>query len=419
MPIIRDIKDYTAPYEVMLNLYPDQFVEEGFPTDTRGNLIDQMGNALPMPKQHVSKNTKNSEGWLKVNMDYFYTVALSQYNNQRHKIVRNYELMKGILKPEDFYAEGPVMSLVDEMIKDADLPAYVQHYPIINFPINSMVGEKSKRPDVSRPKAMDADSQSEEGQFYTKLYLDYITQAAAQKVMQELQKQGVDTSSEEGQQQAQQLTAEKMKETMSSYTSAAEVWASNMLQALKVEFNVKEMFENGFRDLLICNREFFHNFETRDKTGFKAEKINPKNVWWLTTPDKRYMRDAYAAGIIEIMELSEIIDRYDLTEDEVDHLRNYAMQAFFPYAKLSNLYTNDTGMDSINYNTYDQAVLRERNIMESSIGNDNDQHGFLGNAAPNVGTFGNRFVVTTAYWKSKTLSHYCGGRPLLPSVSMS
>ena len=52
-------------------------------------------------------------------MDYFYTVALAQYNYQRIKIVRNYELIKGKLRPEDFYAEGPVMSFVDELIRDA------------------------------------------------------------------------------------------------------------------------------------------------------------------------------------------------------------------------------------------------------------------------------------------------------------
>jgi len=403
MPIIRDIVDYNAPYEVMLNVYPDQFIEEGFPVNKTGNVVDQEGNVLPMPRQHVSKNTKKSEGWMKVNMDYFYTVALSQYNNQVSKIVRNYELIKGRLTPADFYAEGPIMSFMDELMKDVELPSYVQHYPILNPPINSMVGEKSKRPDVSRPKAVDAESQGEEQSFYTKLYLQYVFQEVNQQVMADLKEKGQQIPPEQMQQQVEQMTQEKMKEYMSTYSSQGELWAANMIHALKVEFNTKEMFENGFRDLLICNREFFHNYETKDKTGFKAEKVNPKNVWWLTTPDKKYIKDAYAAGIIEIMELSEIIDKYDLTEDEIEHLRKYAMMAFFPYSRLSNLYTNDTGIESIKYNPYDQLVLNERNRMEAEMGNENRQdiNGLLGNAAPSVGTFGNRFVVTTSYWKSK------------------
>ena len=404
MAIIKYLAEYNAPQEVLLNLFPDQFIGEGLDIDSNRRITDKAGNVIPMPRQHVDGITKRSGNWWKINMDYFYTVALAQYNYQRIKIVRNYELIKGKLRPEDFYAEGPVMSFVDELIRDADLPAYVQHYPILNPPINTMVGEKSKRPDVARPKAVDDQSKSEEGEFYTGLYQKYIIDTAKQQIAQKLKEEGADISNLEGfDQQVEQLTAEKVKEYMMDYTSAAEVWASNMLQALKREFNLKEEFEQGFRDLLISNREFFHNYEDRSRTGFKAEKVNPKNVWWLTTPDKKYIKDAYAAGLIEIMELSEIIDKFDLTEEEIDHLRNYAMQAFYPYSRVTNLEAGKTGAESIQYNAYDDLVLRERQQMEAWMNNDNNQdvNGLLGNAAPSVGTFGNRFIVTTAYWKSK------------------
>jgi hypothetical protein len=404
MAIIKYLAEYNAPQEVLLNLFPDQFIGEGLDIDSNRRITDKAGNVIPMPRQHVDGITKRSGNWWKINMDYFYTVGLAQYNYQRVRIVRNYELLKGKLRPEDFYAEGPVMSFVDELIKDADLPAYVQHYPILNPPINTMVGEKSKRPDVARPKAVDAMSQSEEGEFYTNLYKQYVMDSARAKITETLQKQGVDTSNlEEFNNQVEQLTAEKVKQSMMDYTSAAEVWASNMLQALKREFNMKEHFEQGFRDLLISNREFFHNYEDRSRLGFKAEKVNPKNVWWLTTPDKKYIRDAYAAGLIEIMELSEIIDKYTLTEEEIDHLRNYAMQAFFPYSRVTNLDAGKTGAESVQYNAYDPLVLQERQQLEAWMTSDNNQNvnGLLGNAAPSVGTFGNRFIVTTAYWKSK------------------
>lgn len=404
MAIIKYLAQYNAPQEVLLNLYPDQFVGEGLSLDSNRRLTDDQGNVLPMPNQHVTGITKRSEQWWKINMDYFYTVALSQYNWGRDKIVRNYELMKGHLVASDFYLEGPVMGLMDELMNDIDLPAYVQHYPILNPPINTMVGEKSKRPDVCRPKAMDDDSKSEEGQFYTDLYQQYINQKINQKVAQKLQQQGIDTSDIEAfNQQVEELSAEKVKEYMVSYTSEAEIWAANMIQALKVEFNMKEHFENGFRDLLICNKEFFHNYEDKSKTGFKSEKVNPKNVGWLTTPDKKYIKDAYAAWVIEIMELSEIIDKFDLSEEEIMHLRKYAMQAFFPYSRESNLYTGETGENSIKYNPYDPLVLQERNYLEARMTADGQQRldGLFGNAAPSVGTFGNRFVVVTAYWKSK------------------
>lgn len=404
MAIITTIPDYNAPQEVLLNLYPNQFIGEGLTIDSNRRLTDENGNVLPIPRQNVKGITKRSPAFWKINMDYFYTVALAQYNFNRRKVVRNYELMKGHLTPEDFYLEGPVMSLMDEVMNDVDLPVYVQHYPILNPPINTMVGEKSKRPDVCRPKAMDDDSKSEEGQYYTNLLQQYEQDMFRQQIADKLRQQGQDLSHmDEFNQQVEQMTADKMKDYMTSYTSQAEIWATNMIAALKVEFNTKEMFENGFRDLLIANKEFFHNYTDKSRTGFKAEKVNPKNVGWLTTPDKKYIKDAYAAWVIEIMELSEIIDKFDITEEETEHLRKYAMQAFFPYSRLSNLYSGETGVESIKYNAYDPLVLQERNYLEAQMTADGQQRmdGLMSNAAPSVGTFGNRFIVVTSYWKSK------------------
>lgn len=382
--IIREgqIHEYTAPYEVMLNLYPDQF---------------------------VSEKKKKEDSFIKINMDYFYTVGLSQYNSNRKNIIRNYELLKGKLTPEDFYEDEPVQSFVDELINTAELPKYVQHYSIINPPVNGMVGEMTKRPDVSRPKAMDDDSKSEELEYYTDLYQQLIYQNAKDKIQKKMMSKGVDLSNlDEFNQQVEQLTQEKVKEYMVSYTSAGERWANIIISTLKVEFDFKEKSEEGFRDMLICNKQFYHVYETKTKTGFMMDVLNPKNVWYLTTPDKKYIRDAYAAGIIEIMELSEIIAKYDLPKDEIDHLRNYAMQAFFPYAAESNLVKGNhggNGINSVNYNTYDPLVLEARTQMEARLQAENMQSldSFLGNAAPNVGTYGMRFVVTTAYWQSKKL----------------
>ena len=123
MAIIKYLAEYNAPQEVLLNLFPDQFIGEGLDIDKERRITDKAGNVIPMPRQHVDGITKRSGNWWKINMDYFYTVALAQYNYQRTRIVRNYELMKGKLRPEDFYAEGPVMSFVDELIRDVDLPA--------------------------------------------------------------------------------------------------------------------------------------------------------------------------------------------------------------------------------------------------------------------------------------------------------
>lgn len=54
----------------------------------------------------------------------------------------------------------------------------------------------------------------------------------------------------------------------------------------KAEFNLKEKGEDAFRDLLISAREFYHIYEDNSKLGFNIEVANPKNTWFLSTPDK-------------------------------------------------------------------------------------------------------------------------------------
>src|SRR6185295_9929690 len=103
-----------------------------------------------------------------------------------------------------------------------------------------------------------------------------------------------------------------VQEYITDYTSTAEKWSNHVLEAMKVELNIKEISEDCFRDLLICAREFYHIYETNDKLGLAAENLNPKNVWYLTLPDKKYIKDAFAAGTVHVMELSEIIERFDL-----------------------------------------------------------------------------------------------------------
>ena len=303
--------------------------------------------------QFVSQKDKESDGWIKQNMDYFYTVALAQYNKKKHTIDRNYNIIKGIITKEDFYENKEVMNFTDALIDNIDLPNYVQNYSIVNQPVNALVGELTKRPDVARAKAMDDDSRSEEMQYYTQIYQQLLEQEIKAKVSQELMAKGVDTSNiKEFNQQVEQLTMDKAKEYMTSYTSIAERWANLMLSALKVEFNFKEKSEEAFRDLIISNCGGFHIYENKTKTGFQIDVTNPKKIWELITSDKKYTRDAYAAGLIEEMELSEIIDRYDLPVDEIDHLREFAAQSFYPINQESNLLkgaNRPTGAESVTY----------------------------------------------------------------------
>ena len=380
MAIIRYTKDENIRY-AYLNIFPDQFKTE---------------------KQ------KKDESWIKNTMDYFANKAYAEYVKNRDTFVKNYDLMKGILRKEDFLIEEPeVKSFTDMLTKDIDLPSYVKHYSIITTPVNELVGEISKRPDTFRVKAFDDESQAEELQFKTDTLKAYVINQVKQQVMAKAAMSGQEVSMED----IEKITLEQVKDQLDSYTSVAEKWGNHVLTSQKAEFNLKEKSEDAFRDLLISAREFYHIYEDNSKLGFNIEVANPKNTWFLTTPDKKYISDptgraqgAYAAGTVEVMELSQIIETFpDLTKEEIDHLRSSLQDYGLINVRESNLGNPEAvpGNDSIIYDTYDPLVLQTRMIIESEMkDNDDGLRDFLG-LTSNVSSFGYKYVVVRSYWISK------------------
>lgn len=379
MAIIRYTKDATIRY-AYLNIFPDQFKTE---------------------------KEKQDESWIKNTMDYFSNKAYAEYIKNRDTFVKNYDLIKGILRPEDFYQEPEVKSFTDMLTTDLALPSYVKHYSIITTPINELVGEISKRPDAFRVKAFDDDSQAEELEFKTKLLQDYVIAQARQKIQEKAAMEGEEVPDEE----LEQMTLEQVKDQLDTYTSVAEKWANHVLTAQKADFNTKEKSEDAFRDMLISGREFFHIYEDNSKLGFNIEVANPKNTWFLTTPDRKYISDptgraqgAYAAGTVQVMELSEIIESIpDLSKEEIDHLRSSLQDYGLINVRESNLGNPDAtpGNDSVQYDTFDPLVLQTRMIIESEMKENNDGlKDFLG-LTNNVSSFGYKYVVVRAYWISK------------------
>ena len=379
MAIIRYTKDATIRY-AYLNIFPDQFKTE---------------------------KEKQDESWIKNTMDYFANKAYAEYVKNRDTFVKNYDLVKGILRMEDFYQEPEVRSFTDMLTSDLKLPSYVKMYSIITTPINELVGEVSKRPDAFRVKAFDDDSKSEELEFKTSILQEYILNVAKEKILQKVQMQGEEIDDE----QLQQMTMEEVQDQIDTYTSVAEKWANHILTCQKAEFNLKEKGEDAFRDLLISAREFYHIYEDNSKLGFNIEVANPKNTWFLSTPDKKYISDptgraqgAYAAGTVQVMELSEIIESIpDITKEEIDHLRSSLQDYGLINVRESNLGNPDAtpGIDSVQYDTYDPLVLQTRMIIESEMkDNDDGLKDFLG-LTSNVSSFGYKYVVVRAYWISK------------------
>lgn len=379
MAIITYTKDENIRY-AYLNIFPDQF---------------------------RSEKQKENPSWIKNTMDYFANKAYAEYIKNRDTFVPNYDLVKGILRRQDFYQDSPdVKSFTDTLLAEVDLPAYVKHYSILTTPLNELIGEMSKRPDSYRVKAFDDDSKAEELQFKTELLNEYILTNAKTKILQKLAMKGQEVDEEE----LNTMAFESVKDQLDNYTSTAEKWANHVLTGTKAEFNIKEKSEEAFRDLGISAREFAHIYEDNSKTGYNFEIENPKYVWYMSTPDKKYTSDpsgrnqgAYAAGTVKVLDISEIIETIpDLTKEEIDHLRSSLQDYGLINVRESNLGRNvKPGVESVEYDVYDPLVLQTRMLIESELkSNDDGLKDFLG-LTNNVSSFGYKYVVIRAYWCSK------------------
>jgi hypothetical protein len=380
MAIIRHTKDETIRY-AYLNIFPDQF-----------------------------KTTKEKEddSYVKNTMDYFSNKGYSEYIKNNNTFVKNYDLLNGILRMADFYQDTEVKSFTDVLTEDLALPAYVKHYSIVTAPINSLIGEISKRPDTYKTKAFDDDSKAEELVAKTDVLMQYVIQEAKNKILGKLKEAGQEIPNDE---ELNQTTMAQVQDELNSYTSSAEKWSNHVLTCNKVDFSMKEKSEEAFRDLCTTAREYYHIYEDNSKLGFNVEVANPKNVWNLTTPDKKYTSDvtgraqgAYASGTVMVMEFSEIMEAFpDLTKDEIDHLRSSMQDFGLINTRESNLGNPNAGegIDTIKYDTFDPLVLQTRMIVESSMKENNDGlQDFLG-LTSNVSAFGYKYVVVRAYWMSK------------------
>lgn len=362
------------------------------------------------PDQFKSLSEKKSKKWIKHNMDFWANHAYRQYMSKKDKVERNYQLLKGILKQSDFYEEvQEVKSFVDNIVdQELELPNYVKHYSIMNPPINTLVGEMSKRPNTRFAKDFSDEGQAEELEQKTQMVMSYITQIVQEKVMAEAAMGGQELTDEE----MQAAMEEELEKNIATYNTLAESWANHIMIAADRYYNMKEKSEDGFRDLLTVSEEYFHITEDKSDIGLNVENENPKNVWFLTTPNKKYIHKgngsheigAYAAGTVKIMELSEILEKFDLPKDEIDYLRKKQDSFGMISTRESNLFNGASGHESVTYDAYDKLIVQERMLAESAMDADahgGQEEGVIFGLNSNTSTYSLRYTVVQAYWISK------------------
>ena len=75
-----------------------------------------------------------------------------------------------------------------------------------------------------------------------------------------------------------------------------------------------ELEERGFRDMLIADREFWHFRMLED--DYDVELWNPVLTFYQKSPDQRYISDSNYVGKVDLMTVSDVVDKYGYLMDE-------------------------------------------------------------------------------------------------------
>jgi len=350
-------------------------------------------NSFIFPNQFTTSKEKKDEDYVKANLDYFTTVALVQYHNNRKRLPKNYNIYNGIFDFNDYldidYSDNFLSLLDAEPITENETASNLKHYPIVNGPIDTLIGELSNRSNKERVKAIDELSQSEVFTYRSNLISQYVSQ----KIQAGYASQGIMESPE------MQMELSEVSTKVKTYATRAETWGNKTLKALKHNFNFKHKSEEGYRDMLIAGMEFHHIYPDNSKVGFGYKLENPTNCWYIANKNARTTDECWAAGTVEILTISEILQRFNLSEDEVSYLYD---QLRHPFYEQSQYFTSAKGSDSIEYNAHPLGYFDHLLHSTATMGDANLKDVVDDFTAFTPGLNVNQtFVVITGYWQSK------------------
>ena len=276
-------------------------------------------SSLTQPVQFLPYKQKDDD-WAAWNLDWLELQGIEFLRINSRRLLKNYKLAKGVIDKTDYIVEpdNDYKDMMDVLTKENDSALELKFYPIVPNVINVLTGEFAKRYSKVQFRAVDDASYNEMLEQKRFQIEEALLSDAEANLVRRMVEMGMDPSSEEAQ---QQLSPEGLKSLpeiedffSKSYRSMVEEWASHQLAVDDERFKMQELEERGFRDMLIADREFWHFRMLED--DYDVELWNPVLTFYQKSPDQRYIADSNYAGKVDLMTVSDAIDRYGYLMDE-------------------------------------------------------------------------------------------------------
>jgi hypothetical protein len=372
---------------------------------------NRLGSVM-QPLQFLPEKEKDDE-WAAWNLDWLEWNGLKQIRRNARKLMKNYKLAKGIIDRTDYIVEenNEYRDVVDLLTKDDPSVLELKFYPIIPNVVNVLVAEFAKRSTKLTYRAIDELSYNEMLEQKRVMIEETLLADAQTKVITALIEQGLDPNSAEAQ---EEIAPDKLKSLpeieqffKKNYRSMIEEWATHQHKVDVERFKMDELEERGFRDMLITDREFWHFHMMED--DYEVELWNPAITFYHKSPDARYISQGNWVGKIDMLTVSDVIDKYGyiMTEEQLE-----ALEAIYPirsagynigglqndgsFYDATKTHDWNTNMPSLAYRQFTTAAA-------GSVYNGGDIVNQILSQGEDYFDQGTAFLlrVTTAYWKSQ------------------
>ena len=266
-----------------------------------------------MPSMVISEKEKTQE-WceqvLKAITSYMGTGGGSYYSS-RVKDIRNYQIYNGVLSQSDYTYITEQYGLT--------YPARLVNYPIITPKIDLLLGEELRRPMDMKVTTVNKDAVIRKH--------DHKVGLIMRQLLGDFHKEIQETMNVDVLQEGDGMPIPEDIETYMKYNyrEMIEETAQDGLEYISNRYNIKDVFKEGFRDLLVTAKEFYKvNIQNGDPY---VRRIDPRNLVFDDSFHSDYLDDASWVGEERWMSVNEINDEYKdglTTEDlmELDKMRN-------------------------------------------------------------------------------------------------
>jgi hypothetical protein len=276
-------------------------------------------SSLTQPIQFLPYSEKTDD-WAAWNLDWLELQGVEFLRTNARRLLKNYKLAKGIIDKSDYIVEedNDYKEMMDVLTKENDSALELKFYPIVPNVINVLSGEFTKRYNKVQFRAVDDKSYNEMLELKKSEIEESLLADAERNLVGKMIEAGMDPGSEEAQQQLSPDNLKTLPEIedyfSKSYRSSVEEWATHQLNVDEERFKMQELEERGFRDMLIADREFWHFRMLED--DYDVELWNPVLTFYQKSPDQRYIADSNYVGKVDLMTVSDVVDKYGYLMDE-------------------------------------------------------------------------------------------------------